>query len=232
LFAWIVRIVTNAGGAVTVNPIELVAVRSCESATATASVNVPADAGVKLYEKIPSPAVTSPFVPSSYIGCVEDPPADVRFTCTVIPVLAGEVAAVTVAVSNVAFPVNTAAGVALAVAESDTAPVHAASVVDVLRGKGPPEILKSVLLFAVTEHDGVRIAAVVFVNAAVGLLNEQFAAPKPIRSTSAGSEVGQAPVSAVVLLTSATLPVVALILIEPVASAVGRFIVPPVPAAS
>src|SRR5438128_12151418 len=43
---------------------------------------------------------------------------------------------------------------------------------------------------------------------------------------------GQEPESAVVVVTSATLPVVPLRLIEPVASGVGRFCVPPAPAAS
>ena len=44
--------------------------------------------------------------------------------------------------------------------------------------------------------------------------------------------VGQPPVSAVVLATSATFPDVADIAIEPVASGVGRGVVPPAPAAS
>ncbi len=44
--------------------------------------------------------------------------------------------------------------------------------------------------------------------------------------------VGQPPVSAVVVLTRATLPAVALIAMVPMASGVGRLVVPPVPWAS
>ena len=72
-----------------------------------------------------------------------------------------------------------------------------------------------------------------FDNVAVGDPSEQFAAePKPTKSTSVGSLVGHEPVSAVVLLTSATLPAVALIAIVPVASGVGSAVVPAAPAAS
>ena len=66
------------------------------------------------------------------------------------------------------------------------------------------------------------------VSVAVAVPSEQFALPKPTRSTTV-PPVGQAPLSSVVELTSATFPAVALIAIVPVASGAGRLVVPPVP---
>ena len=148
--------------------------------------------------------------------------------------LAGCVPRVACAVSSVGLPVYTVAGVAFAATTSPVGPLaeQAASVLAVLCGIGAAA-LKSAELVAVSEHAFVRIAAVVFDSVAVGLPSEQFAAlPKPTRSTNVGSDVGHEPVSAVVLFTSATLPAVALILMEPVASGVGRLVVPAAPAAS
>ncbi len=77
-----------------------------------------------------------------------------------------------------------------------------------------------------------RSAAVVLLRLPVGAVSEQVAAvPYPTKSTMA-PPVGQPPVSAVVLATSATFPDVADIAIEPVASGAGRGVVPPAPAAS
>ena len=94
-------------------------------------------------------------------------------------------------------------------------------------------MLKSVALLSVSVHPlDARSAAVVLLGAAVGPEpSKHVVLPKPTKSMIV-APVGQLPVSAVVLLTSATLPAVALMLIFPVASGVGRFVVPPVPAAS
>src|SRR5438270_9979325 len=60
--------------------------------------------------------------------------------------------------------------------------------------------------------------------------SEQFADPQPTKSLIA-PPVGQEPESAVVLETSATLPLLADMLMLPVASGVGRLVVPDPPAA-
>lgn len=68
--------------------------------------------------------------------------------------------------------------------------------------------------------------------AGAAAVSEQFVPdPKPTKSMTAGPS-GQPPVRAAVVSTSATLPEVALMLMLPVASGVGRLAVPPVPAAS
>ena len=71
-----------------------------------------------------------------------------------------------------------------------------------------------------------RTAAVFVPGAGAGALSEQLALePYPTRSTMFVPE-GHAPVSAVVVLTSATLPAVALMLIEPAASGAGSGLTP------
>jgi hypothetical protein len=149
-------------------------------------------------------------------------------------VLAGIVPGTTVTFSSVATPVYVDAGLADPVAVSSVLPSvpQVTNELAVLCGITAP-VAKSAPLLFVGEHRFVRIAAVVFDSVAVGVPSEQFAAePKPTKSTSVGSGVGHEPLNAVVLLTSATFPAVALILIEPVASGVGRFVVPPAPTAS
>ena len=77
-----------------------------------------------------------------------------------------------------------------------------------------------------------RTAAVFVPGAGAGALSEQLAVePYPTRSTISVA-VGQRPDSAVVVLTSATLPAVALMLMEPDASAAGRLLTPFAPKAS
>src|SRR6185295_2022448 len=100
----------------------------------------------------------------------------------------------------------------------------------VLCGVGAP-VAKSTELTSVSVQPlAPRIAAVVLLSVAVGDPSEQLAAvPKPTKSTTLAN--GQEPVSAVVLLTSATLPADADIAIPPVASG-ARFTVPPAPAPS
>jgi len=100
------------------------------------------------------------------------------------------------------------------------------------RGFGVP-VLKSVALLSVSVQPfAARSTAVVLLGAGVEPVpSKHVVLPKPTKSMML-APVGQAPLSAVVPLTSATLPAVALILIVPVAFGVGRFVVPPVPAAS
>jgi hypothetical protein len=61
---------------------------------------------------------------------------------------------------------------------------------------------------------------------------QSFSVPKPTKSTTVAPNGQPFPASAVVVLTSATLPAVAPRLIEPVASGVGKLVVPPDPCAS
>src|SRR6185369_12719479 len=128
-----------------------------------------------------------------------------------------------------ASPRFTVACVASPAAEIGLGPVwlHARNVELVFRGFGVPTE-KSVELLSLSVHAFVRSAAVVFASVAVGAVSEQFAAvPKPTRSTT--FVVGHVPLSAVVALTSAILPAVALIAILPDASGVGSGVVPPAP---
>src|SRR5882724_7683583 len=152
-----------------------------------------------------------------------------------MPVLAGRVPGITVAVSRIGSPVKAEAGVARPVTDGGALVVEggqAANAVAVLRGAGA-SALKSVLLLFVFAQTLVRMAAVVFDNVTVGDPKEQFAAvPKPTKSNKLGSLVGQEPVSAETLLTSAILPAVALMAIVPVASGVGNGVVPAEPADS
>src|SRR6187401_2786979 len=64
------------------------------------------------YEKILSPGVASPFVPSSKKACVAEPPMFDKFPITVIPVLGGVVAGMTVTVKSVVPPGVTVVGFA------------------------------------------------------------------------------------------------------------------------
>ena len=66
-------------------------------------------------EKTLSPAVRSPFVPSSNRVCAADPPIEDKSALTVISVLAGFVPGVTVTVNSVDVPVGTDAGVTVPV---------------------------------------------------------------------------------------------------------------------
>jgi hypothetical protein len=149
-----------------------------------------------------------------------------------MPVLAGSVPGTTVAVRRIVSPAKVEAGIANPVTIGGMLVVEggqAASAVAVLRGLGA-RALKSALLLFVFAQTLVRIAAVVFDNVAVGDPSEQLAAePKPTKSCKPGSLVGHEPESAVVLLTSATLPAVALMASVPVASGVGSAVVPAAP---
>src|SRR5689334_22539338 len=103
---------------------------------------------------------------------------------------------------------------------------------DVLRGFGVP-LLKSSELSSVSVHPSLALkTAVVLLGAGVGPEpSKQLAVPpKPTKSMMDGSD-GQASVRALVVLTNATLPAVALIAMVPVTSGT-RLTVPPAPAAS
>ena len=77
-----------------------------------------------------------------------------------------------------------------------------------------------------------RISALVVLGAGATAVSKQVAVlPYPIKSTIVAPE-GQAPLSAVVLLTSATLPAVAAMAIVPGASAAGILFTPFAPAPS
>ena len=102
-----------------------------------------------------------------------------------------------------------------------------------LRGFGAPTAKSAPLLLVSMLPSPPRSAAVVLLSVPVGALpSKQLAAlPKPTKSTTFASAVGQAPVSAVVLRLSATLPAVPAMAMVPVASGVGRSTVPPAPCA-
>src|SRR5689334_17352913 len=103
-------------------------------------------------------------------------------------------------------------------------PVQGLNAEAVLRGFGAPVLKSAVLLFVSTQPLPFRSTAVVFDGAAVGLPpSELFAVPKPTKSTTPAVPAQVAPqLKAVVLLTSATLPAVALMLVLPVWSGVGK----------
>ena len=152
-----------------------------------------------------------------------------------MPVLVGSVPGTTVAVSRIGSPAKAEAGVASPVTDGGALIGEDEQVVmgvDVLCGTGA-SALKSALLLFVSTQALVRMAAVVFDSVAVGDPSEQLAAePKPTKSCKVGSLVGHEPESAVVLLTSATFPAVALMAIVPVTSGVGSGVVPAAPAPS
>jgi hypothetical protein len=86
---------------------------------------------------------------------------------------------------------------------------------------------KSAELLPVSVQPSLFLKAAVFVpGAGAGAISEQFAeVPYPTRSTILVPE-GQAPESAAVVLTRASLPAVALMLTEPVASGAGSALTP------
>lgn len=103
--------------------------------------------------------------------------------------------------------------------------------VTVLRGVGRAAVKSARLLPVSVQPAVLRMTALVLEGAAEGAVSEQLAVePKPRKSTTPA--VGQAPVRAVVEVTRATLPAVADMAMVPVASGVGRLVVPPAPCAS
>lgn len=102
----------------------------------------------------------------------------------------------------------------------------------VLRGFGAPEA-KSEAFWSVSVQPFAALrTAVVLEGAGVGPVPSKQVAAAPYPAKSTIDAEGQEPVRAVVALTSATFPAVALIAIVPAASGVGRSTVPPAPGAS
>src|ERR1043165_7404058 len=183
-------------------------------------------------EKVLSPAVGSPLVPSSNSVALGPRPAQLRLHVTERPVLGGLAPGVTVALMVTSVPWLGLSGAVptLSVGEVCAVP-HALSGDALLRGAGVP-VLKSVLLLSVSvQPPFTRSAADVLVRPAVGLVSEQFAV-EPYPMTSTTPAVGQARVTAVVELERTFFPAVADIAIVPVASGVGRSTDPPAPCAS
>ena len=106
---------------------------------------------------------------------------------------------------------------------------HTFAAVDELRGKGAPLMKSDELLSASVHPLTARTRAVVLLRVGAGVPSEQFALPYPTKSITA---VGQDELRTIELSTNTTLPVVALRFVPPLTSAVGRFAVPPAPAAS
>src|SRR5438034_1033614 len=101
----------------TFSDVEALLDRDCASEMTKASVFVPVvvdDDTIVLYEKMLSPALASPFVPSSYSVCVVEPPIAETLPVTVIPLLVGFVPGVTVTVRRVESPTRTVVGFAAA----------------------------------------------------------------------------------------------------------------------
>src|SRR5437667_4565049 len=101
----------------TLTDVEALLDRDCASDMVKVSVFVPMvveGETVALYEKLLSPALASPFVPSSYRVCVVEPPIAERLPVTVIPLLVGFVPGVTVTVRRVESPTRTVVGFAAA----------------------------------------------------------------------------------------------------------------------
>ena len=104
-----------------------------------------------------------------------------------------------------------------------------------LRGFTVPAAKSAELLSVSMQPALARSAEVVLPSVGVGPLPSKLDADEPYPTKSAMLEFGTQDVpqvSAVWFRTKATLPLVALILSDPVASGVGRFVVPPLPAAS
>src|SRR5829696_3767158 len=97
-------------------------------------------------EKVLSPPVTSPFVPSSKKVWVADPPIVERSPTTVTPVLVGVVPLVTATVSKVLPPAATVFGLAEPIPLGFVEPPHGASGDEVLRGEGAAAVKSAPLL--------------------------------------------------------------------------------------
>ena len=144
--------------------------------------------------------------------------------------LSGFTPAVTETLSRTAPPGKTDAGEANPMPEGSVGIPgwQATAGEELFRGAGLPRVKSLELSFVSVQPLPLRIAAVVFESTSVGPLpSKQFALPKPTKSVA----LGHVPVSAAVESTRATFPLVADIVIVPVASGVGRLTVPPAPCA-
>lgn len=100
-----------------------------------------------------------------------------------------------------------------------------------MRGLGVPAVKSAALLSESEQPSPFLMTALVALGAGARAASKQLAVePKPTKSITEPPE-GHEPVSAAVVLVSATLPAVAAIWVVPVASAGGRSVVPPEPCA-
>src|ERR1043166_1700820 len=179
---------SGGGGAETVNGIIAVAVRVCASVIVAvidfAPTLVPA-ATVAVNEKMLSPAIASPFDPSSKNVWVADPPIAVRLAATARPVLAGPEPGVTVTVSSEDAPGSTDEGLDAPTPEGFVVapPPHEFRGEVVFRGAGVTTV-KSVKLLSVSAHPPeMRWAAVVLLRTDVGRASAHVAVgPKATKS--------------------------------------------------
>src|SRR5438034_8706425 len=105
----------GTGASWTLSEIVVLPVRACASAIWMGRVFKPVDVAagtVALKEKVLSPGVMSPFVPSSKKVWVADPPIKERSPVTVSPVLVGFAPGVTATVKRVEWPACTGLGLA------------------------------------------------------------------------------------------------------------------------
>jgi hypothetical protein len=163
---------------------------------------------------------------------VADPPIALRSAVTARPVLAGEDPGVTLTVSSDEPPGSTEEGLAAPVPDGFVVPVQGLSAALVLRGFGAPAVKSAALLSVSVQLLPARETESVLEGAGVGPApSKQFAvAPNPTKSTTPAA--GQAPLKAVVPATNATFPAAPAMAIVPVASGIGRGVVPPAPIAS
>src|SRR5437868_3536866 len=105
----------GGGAAWTLSEMLMLLLRPCASAIWTGRLFRPVEVFegmAALKEKILSPPVASPFVPSSKNCCADEPPIELRSPATVSPVLVGLAPGVTVTVSSDELPACTGFGLA------------------------------------------------------------------------------------------------------------------------
>src|SRR5581483_2719044 len=133
---------------------------------------------VAVTENTLSPAVWSPFVPSSTNATDDGPPMLVRSAVTVMLVLGGVLAGVTLTVSNVLLAGSNDCGEAMPSPKGCVgSPPQELTGEELFRGIGP-FITKSLELLSVSRQPlPFRIAAVVFDSGPTGAVSKQFALP-------------------------------------------------------
>ncbi len=191
-------------------------------------------------EKVLSPAARSPLVASSKKVWLAEPPMGDRSAVTASPVLVGPVPGVTATVSSVESPGKTAPGAAAPTPVGSVEVEQTATGDAVLRGLGAPSSKSEPLLSVSVHPPALRSAAVVLLVVGPTEPSKKLAPSHPIRSTMVARAAGEQGVepplhpSGVVVLTSATLPPPAAMLIgvESVTSGVGRGVLGVAPAAS
>src|SRR5215471_5893759 len=209
--------------------------RPCPSATVAGMYLAPVVSGAAARKvNTLSPGVASPLLPSSKNCCEALPPMAERSPVTVIPVLGGVVAGVTRTMSSVVAVASSDEGEAVPKPEGMVgSPPHTWRGATLLRGMGPMAAKSFRLLSVSTQPLPLRRAAVVLSRVPTGVFSEQFVPDPPYPTKSAMAVLtGQAPERAVVVLTSATLPEAAPMLMVPVTSGEGRSVVPPAPGPS